>query len=205
MIGERLAGGVVERHEALAPAFALDGHHLIVAGQHAAREPEQLRDAQAGGVERFEERVDAKRPPLGRTFACLLHAMRRGCKQRLDLGERQQFRQRPSELRAVDGRAGIVLAQTFGEQEAVELAHGRKLPRPRRGGETLAAQLREIGADRVGGSVERRLALGDEEGEVLAQVACVGLDGLFGGAALGPQHVEEERKLRLFPFARSAF
>src|SRR6478735_1329739 len=101
MIRERLAGGIVERHEALASAFALDGHDLVVAGQHVAREPEQLRDAKTGGVERLEQSIDAKRPPLGRAFARLLYPVRRGFKQRLDFGQRQQFRQWAPELRTV--------------------------------------------------------------------------------------------------------
>ena len=80
---------IVERHEALASAFALDGHDLVVASQYVAREPEQFRDAKPGGVERFEQSIDTKRPPLGRAFTCLLNPVRRGFKQRLDFRQRQ--------------------------------------------------------------------------------------------------------------------
>src|SRR5215470_13521444 len=50
MVGKRLASRIVERHQTLAPSLALDGHHLIVAGQHVARQCKKLRHAQAGGV-----------------------------------------------------------------------------------------------------------------------------------------------------------
>ena len=165
--------------------------------EHAAGQANQLRDAQARGVKRLEQRIDAQRPPLGRAFACLLHPLRRRLEQALDLGEGEQLRQGPSELRTVDRRAGIVGADALSQEEAEELTHGRELARPRGGGEPLAAELGKISAHIVSRSVARGLPLGGEEGKKLAQVACVGLDGLLGGAALGHEHVEEQRKLRL--------
>src|SRR5262245_59249214 len=51
----------------------------------------------------------------------------------------------------------------------------------------------------------RVLALGGEEGEEIGKVAGVGLDGMGRRAALGRQHVEEERKFRgVFPALRSS-
>jgi len=51
----------------------------------------------------------------------------------------------------------------------------------------------------------RVLALGGKEGEELGQVPCIGLDGVGCGAALGGEHVEEERKLGRALTARRSF
>src|SRR5262245_52837734 len=51
----------------------------------------------------------------------------------------------------------------------------------------------------------RVLALGGEEGEEIGKVAGVSLDGMGRRAALGSQHVEEERKFRgVFPALRAS-
>ena len=47
----------------------------------------------------------------------------------------------------------------------------------------------------IGGRGLGRLAPGGEEGEKLREVARIGVDGVGRGAALGHQHVEEQRKL----------
>ena len=206
MIGERLARRVVQRHEALASAFALDGHHLVVADEHAAREPNQLRDAQARGVKRLEQRVEAERPALGRRLR--LPAPPLAPRSRAGSRPRQATGASATAVRASGCRSPSRdrrRAMPSAKQEAEELAHGRELARPRGGGETLAAELGEIGAHSVGRSVARGLPLGGKEGKKLAEVAGVGLDGLRGGAALGHQHVEEQRKLRLVAASGSAF
>ena len=63
MAAQRFPRRIVERHEPLAPAFALDGEHAVVGDEHLARQGQQLRDAQARGVERFEQRIEPERPP----------------------------------------------------------------------------------------------------------------------------------------------
>ena len=50
-----------EGDDALAPALALDGQHAPVAGEHRARQRHQLGHAQAGGVERLDQRMQAQR------------------------------------------------------------------------------------------------------------------------------------------------
>src|SRR5262249_5266160 len=134
-----LAGRLVEWNQNLPTALALGGHHLIVDAQHVAREPKQLRDAQARGVERFEQRVEAERTAPGRALASLFHAVCRGREERFDFGERQQFRQRASKLRTFDRRAWIIGAYALREEEAEELADGGKLPGSRRSHKPLAA------------------------------------------------------------------
>ena len=195
MHSQRFARRVVQRHEPLAAALALDGEHPVVGGEHAARERDQLRDAQAGGIERLERGVEAERAASRATLTRRLARLLGGVEQALDLGEGQDLRQGPAEPRAVDCRARIVVAHAFREQEAEELADGGELARARGRRETLAGEPGEEAAQLLGRGVGRVLALDGEVGEELREVARIGLDGMGGGAALGAQHVEKQRKL----------
>src|SRR4029453_1232241 len=186
---ERSLRRLVQGYEPLAPAFALDGQYPVVRRQHVARQRDQLRHAQACGIE--PERA----APTDSLFGVLARVLG-GLEQRLDLGKREDLGQRPPQSRTVDRRAGIARAQALAEQKAEELAYGRELSRAGGRRETFARETGEIGADMVGSRRLDGLALGGEEGEEIGKVAGVRLDRMRGRAALGGQHVEEERKFR---------
>src|SRR5215469_18824162 len=62
---ERLARLWVQRHDALAPAFALDGQHEPVALERAQRQAGKLRDAQARAVQQLKEACEPQSPEPG--------------------------------------------------------------------------------------------------------------------------------------------
>src|SRR5262245_55932353 len=203
---ERSLRRLVQGYEALAPAFALDGQHPVVRREHVARQRDQLRHAQARGIERFERGIESERAAPPDSLFGVLARVLGGLEQRLDLGKRENLGQRPAEARTVDRRAGIAAAQALAEQKAEELADGRELSRAGGRRQTFASESGEIGADMIGRHCLRVLALGGEEGEKIGKVAGIGLDRMSRRAALGGQDVEEERKFRgVFPALRASY
>jgi hypothetical protein len=184
MISERLTCRLVQGHEPLAAAFAFDGEHAIVDGEHLAGERDQLRHAKTRGIERFEGGIEPQRAascrPVGRFLACPLG----GVEQPLDFGERKNFRKRPPKPRTVDCRAGVVAAHSFGQEKTEELADGRELPRAGGGREPLACKSAEEGADLVGIRSLGIRALGGEESEELREIARIGINRVGGRSPL---------------------
>ena len=83
---QRFARRFVQRHEPLAAAFALDGEHPVVGGEHVARERDQLRYAQARGIERLERGVEPERAASRGAVTGRLARLLGGVEQTLDLG-----------------------------------------------------------------------------------------------------------------------
>src|SRR5262245_50314845 len=57
---KRSSRRLVQGYEPLAPAFALNGEHPVVRREHVARQRDQLRHAQARGIERFERGIKSE-------------------------------------------------------------------------------------------------------------------------------------------------
>ena len=84
---------------------------------------DELRDPQPGCIKQFDETGQSCRTESG---GCGLvgpvHARARLCKQSVDLGDREQLRQRANLLRPFDQGGGVVLPVTLGAQKAKKLS-----------------------------------------------------------------------------------
>ena len=174
-----------QRHHPLLAALALDDQAAAVAGDAVQRQAHQLRHAQAGGVEDFQQ---GHQPDAVRTAPAL-----GGREQGFDLALAQDLRQRTSLLGAVDGRRRIVGPQAFRDQEAVELAQRRQAAGdgPDRRAALVPAQIVQVSPQVIGiGVIQRDLATSQPRRDV-GQIPFIGLPGIVGGSPLRHQHVEE--------------
>ena len=150
---QRFARRLVQRHEPLAPAFALDGEHAVVGDEHLARQRDQLGDAQARGVERFEQRVETERAaPRHAVAARVAPSAAVSSNVSTSASDRIFGNGRGSRGLSI-AEQGSSSRMPSARQEAEELADGRELPRARGGRQTLAREGGEIGAEMIGRGV----------------------------------------------------
>ena len=192
---ERLTRGIVQWNQTLPAALARDRQHAVVGREHGGPKRDQLRHPQARGVERLQQGVEAKRTQPRRSVRGTLSRFRRRLQQPLDLRQGQNFGKRASKFRAVNGGAGVVRPQPLRQKKAEELTDGGELSRARCGGKPFSAEPRQKCAHHIRASAPRIRPLGGKKGKKGAQVACIGLDRLRGGATLSHEHVEKERQL----------
>jgi len=174
---------LVQRDHALLAALAAHDQHALIAHDGGHGQRDQLRDAQAGGVQQLQQRRQAQ------TIRALQGVG--GLEQLTDLGLAQQLGQRPALARRVDGGDGIVRSHALAHEEAVELANGRQPPRRRARRHAGAIEGGEIGAQGRGiGRRQLGAATGEKAGKI-GEIARIGLDRVVRGVALGTQHLDE--------------
>ena len=139
----RRPGGVGERHEPLLVAFAAHLNERLPGARGGLRQRDQFGNAQAGGVEQFDQAGHARgREPLGGLALGRVEPLARHAQQPLDLVDAEDFRQRARAARPVDRQRRIVAAPSLEIKVLVELAHGRKPARDRGVGEAGRAARR---------------------------------------------------------------
>ena len=134
ILPDRVQRGLAYRHDPLFRAFA---HHLDDAAYDidvVDVEPDQLADAYTGRIQRLEE------SPVAETRGI---ALRRRLQELFDLGDIQEYRQLPVELRGRDRGYRVLLDISFAEKEPEKAPQGRQLPGDRPLRVVPGAQLRE--------------------------------------------------------------
>jgi hypothetical protein len=145
------AGLSRQRDHALLGALAAHGEETIVAPRHGGRQADQLRDAQAGGVEHLDQRMQPPRGEAPGAGERRIGGLRGGAvEQAAGLGLAHDPGQRPPAARRLDGAGRVVGAQALGVEELEELAQRRELAGLRGGGEAARGDIGDIGAD-IGG------------------------------------------------------
>ena len=86
------------------------------------RQPRQFGNAQAAAIQHLHDQGQAQ------AFAALW-SLRRRRQHRFQIVARQNLGQRPARLGRGDGLGGIVAADAFGIEKAIELAQRRQLAR----------------------------------------------------------------------------
>ena len=179
-------GAVPERNEAVLaslPPHAQDPGFQI---DRVLREPDELRDSQARGVEQLEHRPVAQAPGRGVVGSR---------EERLDFLFRERLRQRQPELRALEIRGRVAAEIEMESRIRVERAQSRKRACGRARREPARAERGQIPPEiRPRGRPRRPLLLLEKPPE-RREVAPVGLDARGGEPPLDGQMVEEGRKL----------
>mgnify|MGYP000706378284 CR=1 FL=1 len=156
-------------------------------------EIDQFRDAQAGGVEHFEQAIEPQRAQLlqARGLRGLCELARPG-QHAVDIRDRKHLRQAAAALGAGQDRGGIVAADALVEQEAEEVAHRRQPPRHAGGLETARVEVGKIVAQPLRISTGEGQAGMAQEFREVGEVAPIGLQRIVAGALFGREHVEEQ-------------
>src|SRR5690606_1628444 len=114
-----------------------------------------------------------------------------GGEEPVHLGDRQYLGQRATRARGGDDARGVVAADAVGAEEAVELPDGAQPARAARCRKALRRERGQVGDHLLARGGGRGGAAGAEEGEIIGQIAPIGVDGVARRAALGAQHLEE--------------
>ena len=151
ILRHRALGRLVERHQPLLAAFAAHHQHALIAPRGRGRQRHQFGDAQAGGVDDFEQAQQPRRAQAcGRRAAShLRHRCAPAPASASTSAIDRTFGSAAPALGPFQHRRRIVAAFSFGVEETIKLAHRRQPPRQRRGLEAaLGERSREIRAGR---------------------------------------------------------
>ena len=170
-----------ERHQALLAPLAEAGDETQLEVQVRGAQPDQLRDAQAGGVEHLED-------------GAVAHAQRRAGvrrrQQRLHLGRAQVARQRLERLRRLQVLHRVRVEPALAHCEAVQSPHrvdgARDGARLKAGVAQGRDEARQVGLSKL----EQVSAASQGELAQPAQVVRVGQQRVLGEAALHAQVIE---------------
>ncbi|MHC2433834.1 hypothetical protein ACVMB0_001209 [Bradyrhizobium sp. USDA 4451] len=167
--------------------------HPRIAPRRGDRQRHQLGDAQAGGVEHFEQAIQPQRAqPLRRRDIGPGQFLGTG-QHAVDVGDRQHLGQAAAALRPGQDRRRIVGSDLLVEQEAVEMPHRRQPPRHAGRLEAPGIEVSEVAAQRLGvGSAEIGAGMGEVTGEI-GEVAPVGVERVAACALFRGEHIEEQR------------
>ena len=177
---QRVSGARGDGHHPLLRALAGDGEERRVARNRCEGKRHQFGGAKSGAVKQLQQR---QKPQRDRTSALRLELRAR--EQRLNLPVRENLRKRAARRRAWQAGRRIVLAQSFVDQEPVELPQCRR-PAGNGGGRK---------ARPCPTKPRERLAIGVCKTADFSfgtfQVAAIGGEGIGGGTSLGREHRQE--------------
>ncbi len=181
--GDGVARGVREGDEAFLAAFAFDHQQRGITGKRHAGKGKEFGDSQACCIEHFERGGDEQCPCCGTGTG--------GGEQGVDLILGQVFGQRPGEFGGIEEEGGVIGADLFGDEEAVELADGREFAGGGAGGEALGGEVGEPGAGGLRVGFSHCVALARHECGKIGEVGFIGVESVAGCVALGSQHFQE--------------
>ena len=194
IFGHGALGRLVERHQPLLAALAAHHQHALIAPRGGGRQRHQFGDAQAGGIDDFEQARSraARRRCAGGCSASSMSCARLR-QETVDLGDREHLRQRCARAWALpaprpdrrrvflprrgNDRAGAPPTAAAPARTALKPRSARPLRNPRKSSVSAPAMLRPAA---------RRCA------RQIGEVVAIGGKRILAGAAFGRQHVEEQ-------------